>query len=78
MTTFFLVMSLHPEIQRQAQAEIERVVGKDRLPTIDDRKDLPYTMALITEVLRWSPVAPMGIYEPLLRLLSHLPSRWHR
>ena len=61
MTTFFLLMSLNPQAQRRAQAEIERVVGTDRLPTVDDQKDLPYTMALIKEVLRWSPVVPLGI-----------------
>lgn len=60
MTTFFLLMSLHPDAQQFAQAEIDRLVGKDRLPTIEDQKNLPYTMALIKEVLRWSPVVPLG------------------
>jgi hypothetical protein len=59
MTTLFL-MSLHPNVQRRAQLKRERVVGKDRLPTIDDQKDLPYTIAVVKEVLRWAPVAPLG------------------
>lgn len=60
MTTFFLMMTLHPEVQQRAQAEIDRVVGKGRLPNINDQKDLPYTMAVIKETLRWAPVLPLG------------------
>jgi cytochrome P450 len=61
MTTFFLVMTLHPQVQQRAQAEIERVVGKDRLPNLNDQKDLPYVAAVIKEVLRWAPIVPLGI-----------------
>jgi cytochrome P450 len=60
MTTFFLLMSLHPDVQGKAQAEIDLVVGKDRLPNLDDQKDLVYVSALIKEILRWAPVAPLG------------------
>ncbi|KAI0312278.1 cytochrome P450 [Amylostereum chailletii] len=61
MTTFFLLMTLHPVAQQRAQEEIDRVVGTDRLPTMDDREKLPYVGALIKEVLRWSPPAPLGL-----------------
>ncbi|KAJ7165681.1 cytochrome P450 [Mycena crocata] len=43
-------VSGHPEIQRKA---LDRVVGRDRLPTTDDQKDLPYCRALIKEVQRY-------------------------
>ncbi|KAK7695619.1 hypothetical protein QCA50_000255 [Cerrena zonata] len=59
--SFFLAMTLHPEIQRKAQEEVDRVVGKDRLPTFADRENLPYVEAVINEVLRLNPVAPLGI-----------------
>jgi hypothetical protein len=59
-TTFFLMMTLHPGAQRRAQDEIDRVIGKDRLPTVEDKKFLPYTMAIIMELLRFAPVAPLG------------------
>lgn len=62
-------MQLYPEVQRKAQEEIDRVVGNDRLPTIADRPNLPYIEALIKEVLRWNPVAPLGThFVPLLFL----------
>jgi cytochrome P450 len=59
-TSFFLQMSLHPEVQRKAQEEIDRVIGHDRLPSTQDRKDLPYVEAIMKEVIRLNPVAPLG------------------
>ncbi|KAN0084478.1 Cytochrome P450 [Tylopilus felleus] len=37
LLTFFLVMALNPAVQEKVQAEIDVVVGKDRLPTLDNR-----------------------------------------
>lgn len=57
---FFLLMLQHPDAQHKARAEIDAVVGFDRLPTISDRASLPYVRSLFTEVLRLYPVAPLG------------------
>ncbi|KAI0824640.1 cytochrome P450 [Trametes gibbosa] len=65
LSTFFLAMSCFPEAQRKAQAEIDAVIGNDRLPTIEDRERLPYLNALVLEVLRWIPVAPIGFPHQL-------------
>lgn len=56
---FFLAMTLNPEVQAKAQEEIDRVVGRDRLPTLDDRRNLPYVEAVVKESLRWHSVIPM-------------------
>jgi cytochrome P450 len=56
-------MSTHPDIQKQAQDEIDHIVGRDRLLTIDDQKALPYVTALLKEILRWAPVAPLGSFR---------------
>ncbi|KAH0839032.1 O-methylsterigmatocystin oxidoreductase [Fonsecaea pedrosoi] len=61
MACFVLAMTLNPEVQRKAQAEIDAVVGSSRLPTFSDRESLPYVNALVKEVLRWHPVGPMGV-----------------
>lgn len=53
-------MMLFTSVQEKAQAEIDRVVGRDRLPTFDDQQDLPYLHALVLEALRWSPSVPSG------------------
>jgi hypothetical protein len=58
---FFLAMTTYPEVQRKAQDEIDRVLGADRLPKVADRTSLPYIDAVVKEVLRWHPIAPMGI-----------------
>ncbi|KGO45758.1 Cytochrome P450 [Penicillium expansum] len=60
LLTFFRVMAQFPDIQRHAQAEIDIVVGS-RLPTMSDRQNLPYVDALIKEVMRWHPIAPLGV-----------------
>lgn len=54
-------MSVYPEVQQAAQDEIDRVVGHDRLPSVQDRNDLQYIEAMVKEVFRWHPVAPMGL-----------------
>jgi cytochrome P450 len=53
------MMVVNQGAQEKAQAEIDAVVGKDRLPTIDDRPLLPYLDAIFREILRYSPVAPL-------------------
>ena len=53
-------MTLYPDVQRKAQEELDSVVGTDRLPELADKEDLPYLDALVKEVLRWNPVAPLG------------------
>ncbi|KAF4571189.1 hypothetical protein EYR36_008518 [Pleurotus pulmonarius] len=58
---FFLAMLDNPECQKLAQAEIDRVVGKDRLPTFDDHTSLPYVECLVQELLRWNPIIPLGM-----------------
>ncbi|KAL1843232.1 hypothetical protein VTJ49DRAFT_2563 [Mycothermus thermophilus] len=44
----------------KAQAELDRVVGPDRLPTFDDLPRLEYIRAVVAETLRWRPVAVLG------------------
>ncbi|TFK75624.1 cytochrome P450 [Pluteus cervinus] len=60
LTTFILAMLHFPGAMRKAQAEIDRVVGPDRIPEFDDKENLPYIKALVNETLRWRPVAVLG------------------
>jgi cytochrome P450 len=60
LTTFTLAMVLFPEVQRKAQVEVDRVVGTDRIPSFEDRDDLPYVSALVKEASRWWPITPMS------------------
>lgn len=55
-----LYMITYPEIQTEVQDEIDRVVGREKLPCFSDRSKLPFTQACINEVLRHSSVSSMA------------------
>jgi len=54
-------MVAFPEVQSRAHAELDAVVGRERLPTFADAPHLPYVRAIIREVIRWRPVLPLGL-----------------
>ncbi|KXN82407.1 O-methylsterigmatocystin oxidoreductase, partial [Leucoagaricus sp. SymC.cos] len=60
MTTFFLLMKRHPDVQQRAREEIDSVLGGN-WATHDDLSSLPYVNAMIKEIMRWGPVVPLGI-----------------
>ncbi|KZV64299.1 cytochrome P450 [Peniophora sp. CONT] len=61
MSWWSLAMLVHPEAQKRAQDELDAVVGHARVPTFADRTQLPYTCAMVREVMRWRPVTPSGV-----------------
>ena len=67
-------MTLYPQVQARAQAEIDNVV-KGRLPTIGDQSDLPYTNAIALETLRWGLHATLGTYRKCLAFSFQHPDR---
>jgi len=61
LENFFLAMTLYPEVQKKAQCEIDQVVGTDRLPGFEDQAVLPYTSAILKEILRWQQVDTLAV-----------------
>ncbi|KAG1822453.1 cytochrome P450 [Suillus subaureus] len=61
LMVFALAMVLYPDVQRRAQAEIDSVIGRDRLPTFEDRASLPYVESILRETFRWHPILPLGV-----------------
>ncbi|KAI0300121.1 cytochrome P450 [Multifurca ochricompacta] len=61
MYWWMLAMIAFPETQRRAQAELDTVVGRGRIPSFSDLSSLPYLRAMVKEVLRWRSVLPVGI-----------------
>jgi cytochrome P450 len=57
---FVTIMAAYPEIQKKAQEEIDRVIGPDRMPELDDYEDLPYVQALVNEVHRFRTVSTLS------------------
>ncbi|KAF9805379.1 hypothetical protein IEO21_09066 [Rhodonia placenta] len=60
LLTLILTMTLHPEVLRKVQEEIDAVVGAERLPELYDRKQLPYLDCVLLEVYRWNTPIPLG------------------
>ncbi|KAM0227392.1 hypothetical protein ACHAPO_011578 [Fusarium lateritium] len=58
--SFILAMMVYPEVLKKAQAEVDNVLGSDRLPGFEDRQNLPYINGMVKESLRWMPAVPMG------------------
>ena len=52
---------MFPEVQKKAHAELDRVVGPNRLPEFDDIEKMPYIQAVIMETMRFIPVVPFGV-----------------
>ncbi|KAJ7251241.1 cytochrome P450 [Mycena rebaudengoi] len=61
--SFILAMLANPDVQKRAQEEIDAVVHDGHLPSFDDEESLPYVSAVVKEVLRWKPVAPIDAYR---------------
>lgn len=55
MLSNILLLAKHPEVQRKAQIELDRVCGTDRAPVWTDFGDLPYINCIIKEGLRFRP-----------------------
>lgn len=56
-----LNLLLNPAVLKKAQAEIDAVVGTDRLPSFEDRERLRYIDFIVQEAFRWAPLSPIGI-----------------
>lgn len=59
---FGIIHMLHNEpVQQKLRLELDSIIGRDRLPNLNDRSQLVYTEAVICEIQRISNVAPLGI-----------------
>ncbi|KAH9461783.1 hypothetical protein MJO28_003457 [Puccinia striiformis f. sp. tritici] len=59
--TFIFACAANPEKVANAQEELDRVIGRDRLPEFSDEDDLIYCGAMVRELLRWRTVIPGGL-----------------
>jgi cytochrome P450 len=63
LCSFVLAMALYPDVQKRAQEAIDSVLKGQRLPDFSDYGKIPYLDALVNEVLRWNPGAPLGLFH---------------
>ncbi|GAB6025227.1 hypothetical protein CHUAL_010648 [Chamberlinius hualienensis] len=57
----FLYLAFNQDIQRKVQKELDEVVGRFRMPSLDDFTKLPYTEAIIMEVHRKASLVPLAV-----------------
>jgi hypothetical protein len=58
---FVQTMVVFPDVQEKAKEEIDRIVGPNRLPTMEDEPHMQYIRGCVKESIRWMPTAPLGV-----------------
>ncbi|XP_039594349.1 cytochrome P450 1B1 [Polypterus senegalus] len=61
MHWMFRLLVRFPDVQEKLQKEIDEVVGRNRLPCIEDQQNLPNVVAFIFETMRFSSFVPITI-----------------
>lgn len=79
-------MVAHPHVQKKAQEELDRVIGRTRMPEFADQEDLVYCNAVVREILRWRTVVAGGLahstteddwYEGEFLMKARFRSTWN-
>lgn len=61
INAWIMACQLFPDTVREAQKELDNVVGLERMPNFDDEAHLPYIRAMVKETLRWWPIVKPGM-----------------
>ncbi|XP_063790601.1 cytochrome P450 2K1-like [Pseudophryne corroboree] len=56
-----LLMAKYPEIQKRVQEEIRTHIKLGQIPTVENRRNMPYTDAVIHEVQRFANIIPLNL-----------------
>lgn len=74
---FLLAMAAHPDLQKQAQEEIDQIFGQDEMPHTADGNKLPFLKACFLEVSTESwiglPVTLIDAFQQTLRWRPPFP-----
>ncbi|XP_018425391.1 PREDICTED: cytochrome P450 2K1-like [Nanorana parkeri] len=56
-----LLMMKYSEIQKKVQEEIRTHIKQGQMPAVDDRRNMPYTEAVIHEIQRFANIVPLNV-----------------
>jgi len=62
-----MAAACYPEAQARVQAQLDEVVGRERVPTFEDEDMLPEVTAFVLEVYRWRPVSAGGFSHKAMK-----------
>jgi cytochrome P450 len=63
----FAYLIHHPEVQAKCHAELDKVIGSDRVIRLADRPELVYCNATINEINRIANIVPQNITRKTTR-----------
>lgn len=58
---FVAAITQQNDFMKRAHDILDKVVGRDRLPTFADRPNLAFIDAIVSELMRWRPISPGSI-----------------
>ena len=59
--TLVNILAHHPQLQRDLQKEVDRILGNSDSWSVDDLREMPYMKATLLELHRYLSVVPMGL-----------------
>ncbi|KIY46879.1 cytochrome P450 [Fistulina hepatica ATCC 64428] len=72
LTFGVIILAMNPEVQRNAQAELDNVLKGVRLPNFDDQSDLPYIDCIVMEIQRCVVPASANFFSATIPGIHHL------
>ncbi|XP_075179673.1 cytochrome P450 2B1-like [Anomaloglossus baeobatrachus] len=66
-----LLLMKYPNVLEKVHKEIDQVIGGDRCPKFQDRSQMPFTDAVIHEILRFTDLLPFGLPRKTTRDITY-------
>ncbi|KFM67322.1 Cytochrome P450 2J2, partial [Stegodyphus mimosarum] len=55
------IMAAFPDIQKKVQKEIMDILGTEKNPEFQIQKEMPYSHAVLLEIMRWKTIVPLNL-----------------
>ncbi len=66
---YAIIYMLHyPDVIARVQQEIDDIIGIQRVPSVKDKQNMPYTEAVLLEIQRCAEIVPLGVPHTTLQV----------